>query len=79
MTFFFLTVLPPSFPLSRYVNVGRDFQAELPPCFVSGGSGVWSPEEESPQEQLLWKPWDELQESSNLQDQGKWHAKVKLL
>ncbi|XP_074478959.1 uncharacterized protein LOC141760225 isoform X1 [Sebastes fasciatus] len=53
-----------------YVNVGHDFQAELPPCFVDGeGSRVWPPEEESPREQLLWKPWDKLEESTNLQDQ----------
>ncbi|XP_044040661.1 uncharacterized protein LOC122870499 isoform X2 [Siniperca chuatsi] len=53
-----------------HVNVGHDFQAELPSCFVDGkGSGVWSPEAESPREQLLWKPWDKLEESTNLQDQ----------
>ncbi|KAM9335588.1 zinc finger protein 541-like [Symphorus nematophorus] len=53
-----------------YVNVGPDFQAELPPCVVGGkGSRVRSPKEEPPREQLLWKPWDELEESSNLQDQ----------
>ncbi|XP_051285179.1 uncharacterized protein si:dkey-19b23.10 isoform X1 [Dicentrarchus labrax] len=51
-----------------YVNVGREFQAELPPCFVGGkGSGLWSPEEASPREQLLWKPWGELE--ANSQDQ----------
>ncbi|XP_026154138.1 transcriptional-regulating factor 1-like [Mastacembelus armatus] len=48
-----------------YVNVGYEFQAELPPCFVDGkGSGGWSSGEESPREQLLWKPWDELEESA---------------
>ncbi|XP_054457612.1 uncharacterized protein LOC129093579 [Anoplopoma fimbria] len=53
-----------------YVNVGHEFQAELPPCFVNlEGSRVCSPEEESPREQLLWKPWDKLQETTNLQDQ----------
>ncbi|XP_068444181.1 transcriptional-regulating factor 1-like [Clinocottus analis] len=52
-----------------YVNVGHDFQAELPPCFVDvEGSRVWS-EEESPREQLLWKPWDKLEEATNQQDQ----------
>ncbi|XP_076581255.1 uncharacterized protein LOC143317159 [Chaetodon auriga] len=52
------------------VNVGRDFQAELPPCLVRGdGSGMWSSEEESPREQLLWKPWDKLEESTNPEDQ----------
>nr|XP_046237291.1 uncharacterized protein LOC124054883 [Scatophagus argus]XP_046237292.1 uncharacterized protein LOC124054883 [Scatophagus argus] len=53
-----------------YINVGHDFQAELPPCFVGDGdSVVGSPEQESPREQLLWKPWDELEESTNVQDQ----------
>ncbi|GLD53648.1 transcriptional-regulating factor 1-like protein [Lates japonicus] len=54
----------------QYVNVGYEFQAELPLCFVDGeGSGVWPPEEDSPREQLLWKPWAELEESANLQNQ----------
>ncbi|XP_071333852.1 transcriptional-regulating factor 1-like isoform X2 [Trachinotus anak] len=54
----------------KYVNVGHEFQAELPPCFLDGvGSGVWSPEEDSPREQLLWKPLEELNESANLQNQ----------
>ncbi|XP_031141003.1 uncharacterized protein si:dkey-19b23.10 isoform X1 [Sander lucioperca] len=53
-----------------YVNVGHDFQAELPPCFVDGeGSRVWSPKEDSPREQLLWKPFENLEESTNIQDQ----------
>ncbi|XP_045907938.1 uncharacterized protein LOC123972468 [Micropterus dolomieu] len=52
-----------------HINLGHDFQAQLPSCFVdSKGSGLWSPEEESPREQLLWKPWDSLEESTNLQD-----------
>nr|XP_020465806.1 uncharacterized protein LOC109965824 [Monopterus albus]XP_020465807.1 uncharacterized protein LOC109965824 [Monopterus albus]XP_020465808.1 uncharacterized protein LOC109965824 [Monopterus albus] len=53
-----------------YVNVGYEFQAEIPPCFVDGeGSRVWSPEEEFPREQLLWKPWHEPEENTNIQDQ----------
>lgn len=52
--------------------MGYEFQAEIPPCFVNAKrSGVRSPEDETHREQLLWKPWDELEESSNLQDQGK--------
>ncbi|XP_053199049.1 uncharacterized protein si:dkey-19b23.10 [Scomber japonicus] len=52
------------------VNVGHDFQAELPPCFVEGQrSRVWTPKDESSREQLLWKPSNELEESTNLQDQ----------
>ncbi|XP_040886848.1 uncharacterized protein LOC121176828 [Toxotes jaculatrix] len=54
----------------RHVNVGNKFQAELPPCFVDGErSGLWSPDEESPREQLLWKPWEELEKSVDLQNQ----------
>ncbi|XP_049425209.1 uncharacterized protein si:dkey-19b23.10 isoform X1 [Epinephelus fuscoguttatus] len=52
------------------VNLGHDFQAELPPCLAGvEGFRKWSPEEESPREQLLWKPLDKLEESINLQDQ----------
>ncbi|XP_035480071.2 uncharacterized protein LOC118300098 isoform X2 [Scophthalmus maximus] len=53
-----------------YVNVGYEFQAELPPCCVDGeGSGSCSPEDDSPREELLWKPWEELEESANSQNQ----------
>ncbi|XP_059211194.1 uncharacterized protein LOC131989864 [Centropristis striata] len=53
-----------------YVNVGHDFQAELPPCFVGvEGSTVWPPKEESQREQLLWKPCDKLEEGANLQNE----------
>ena len=55
--------------------MGRDFQAELPPCF---GDVEGSREEESPGEQLLWKPWDKLEESTNSQDKGKWLSNPKL-
>ncbi|XP_071750357.2 uncharacterized protein LOC139907758 [Centroberyx gerrardi] len=51
------------------INVGRDFQAELPPCFLEWEeSGAWSSEDGSPREQLLWKPWGQLEESTNSQD-----------
>ncbi|KAG7243287.1 hypothetical protein INR49_011740 [Caranx melampygus] len=54
----------------RCVNVGHEFQAELPPCLVDDeGSGVWSQEEESPKDQLLWKPLEELDQSAYLQKQ----------
>ncbi|KAM4536572.1 uncharacterized protein PAE49_021113 isoform 1-T2 [Odontesthes bonariensis] len=53
-----------------YVNVGADFQADLPPCFLDREwSGLWFPDEESPREELLWKPWDELQKSAHAQYQ----------
>ncbi|XP_061565924.1 uncharacterized protein LOC133420282 isoform X2 [Cololabis saira] len=53
---------------SPHVNVGPDFQADVPPCFGEAGlSGSWPPEEV--QEELLWKPWDELNESAPMQDQ----------
>ncbi len=77
--FHILTLPPRYFLLSRCINIGPDFQAELPPCFVDGeGSGFWSLEEECPREQLLWKPWGELEESTSLQSQGKQEAKIKL-
>ncbi|XP_041842667.1 uncharacterized protein LOC121640838 isoform X2 [Melanotaenia boesemani] len=53
-----------------HVNVGPDFQADLPPCFSDGEkSGMSFPVEESPREQLLWKPLDELEENACLQNQ----------
>ncbi|XP_040038805.2 uncharacterized protein LOC120822900 isoform X3 [Gasterosteus aculeatus] len=56
--------------VSPYVNVGHNFQAELPRCIVDAeGFRVLSPEEKSPPEQLLWKPWDKLEETTHLQDQ----------
>ncbi|CAN9509508.1 unnamed protein product [Ophioblennius macclurei] len=53
-----------------HVNVGPDFQADLPPCSEeSDWPEVWTPDEDSTCEQLLWKPSDELEDSANLQDQ----------
>ncbi|XP_038130695.1 zinc finger protein 541-like isoform X1 [Cyprinodon tularosa] len=53
-----------------YVNVGPGFQADIPPCVVDVEcSSSWISEEDYPPEQLLWKPWDELQESPRLQGQ----------
>lgn len=61
----------PSFCHSRYVNIGHEFQAELPPCALTrDGTVRWPTEEESPREQLLWKPWPDLEGSANLPDQG---------
>lgn len=47
-----------------YINVGSGVQADLPPYVVDEIS-----EEDSPREQLVWKPWDGLQESASLQGQ----------
>ncbi|XP_070400363.1 transcriptional-regulating factor 1 isoform X2 [Nothobranchius furzeri] len=53
-----------------YVNIGPDFQAELPPRRVAHEwSGVWLTEDDSPPEELLWKPSEELTESDTLQSQ----------
>ncbi|XP_038851737.1 uncharacterized protein LOC120049546 isoform X6 [Salvelinus namaycush] len=50
------------------INVGRGFQAELPCCLEREEvSGAW-PEESSSNEELLWKPWEELQMSSVIQE-----------
>lgn len=70
-----LPFLPSSVLLLRYVNVGHNFQAELPRCIVDAeGFRVLSPEEKSPP--LLWKPWDKLEETTHLQDQGNCHGKT---
>ncbi|XP_029944321.1 uncharacterized protein LOC115386230 [Salarias fasciatus] len=49
------------------VNVGPDFQADLPDD--AEWPEVWTPEEKSTCEQLLWKPSEELEENENMQDQ----------
>lgn len=56
--------------------MGPDFQAELPKCFVNGPE-MFPPAEESCSEQLLWKPWDELKESTGLQEKGTRPQKKK--
>uniref|UniRef100_A0A4W5L7J4 ELM2 domain-containing protein n=1 Tax=Hucho hucho TaxID=62062 RepID=A0A4W5L7J4_9TELE len=51
------------------INVGRGFQAELPCCLEREEGSVTWPEESSSNEELLWKPWEELQKSSVIQEE----------
>lgn len=57
--------------------MGPDFQAELPKCFVNGPE-TFPPAEEPCSEQLLWKPTDELKESTGLQQKGTRPQKKKV-
>ncbi|XP_036404274.1 transcriptional-regulating factor 1-like [Megalops cyprinoides] len=49
------------------VNVGVDFQVEVPHMREDGAAESWL--EDHPREELLWKPWEELGESAELQEQ----------
>ncbi|KAA0723071.1 Transcriptional-regulating factor 1 [Triplophysa tibetana] len=44
----------------RSINIGLDFQAELPDLLEE----IWP--EEPVKEELLWKPWEELEQSDNV-------------
>lgn len=56
--------------VTPYINVGKDFQADIPPCSFDDWTEEWScDKDESPQEQLLWKPLDELTYDTTVQDQ----------
>ncbi|XP_066537741.1 transcriptional-regulating factor 1 [Hoplias malabaricus] len=48
------------------VNIGPDFQAELPDVLETEEHDQWS--DEPLWEELLWKPWRELEESDVLQE-----------
>ncbi|CAM4515535.1 unnamed protein product [Leuciscus chuanchicus] len=48
----------------RFINIGPDFQAELPDLIV-GREHEECPEE-AVREELLWKPWAELEENDTL-------------
>ncbi|KAJ0006578.1 hypothetical protein NQD34_013851 [Periophthalmus magnuspinnatus] len=51
------------------INVGPDFQADIPPCLFDDGAEERSHDEDgSPREHLLWKPWNELTYSSAAQE-----------
>ncbi|KAJ8255063.1 hypothetical protein GJAV_G00200530 [Gymnothorax javanicus] len=49
------------------VNLGPEFQAVVPPFQENKASGHWP--EDTPTEQLLWKPWEGLEENSDIQEQ----------
>ncbi|XP_023650589.2 uncharacterized protein [Paramormyrops kingsleyae] len=54
-------------PRLPHVNVGPQFQAELPP--LRDRVDIDTGPAETPGETLLWKPWVELEESENMQEQ----------
>jgi len=53
---------------SRCINIGPDFQAELPDLIV--GREHDERPEEAVREELLWKPWAELEENDTLLQHG---------
>uniref|UniRef100_W5KVD0 Si:dkey-19b23.10 n=1 Tax=Astyanax mexicanus TaxID=7994 RepID=W5KVD0_ASTMX len=64
----FCNLLPPldNRGLWSCVNIGPEFQAELPDLLERGEYEDWL--EEPLQEELLWKPWAELEESNVIQE-----------
>lgn len=56
--------------VSPHINVGPDFQADLPPCREDAEwSELRTLAAKSSCEQLLWKPIDDLEDKANVQDQ----------
>lgn len=55
------------------MNIGPEFQAEIPDLLEPEEIELWP--EEPLREELLWKPWAELEENDYLLQQGKWPSK----
>lgn len=57
----------------RQVNIGPEFQAEIPDLLEQEEIELSS--EEPLWEELLWKPWAELDRNDDLLEQGKYPSK----
>lgn len=58
------------------MNIGPEFQAEIPDLLEQEQIDLWS--EEPLREELLWKPWAELEGNDDLLEQGKYLNKEVL-